>query len=121
MTKFPERLKLLREEAELSQNKLAELLKTSSASVSRWESNDHGVKADKVDAICKFFKVSPGWLLGYTDNRDDYGEEKKSVDVVGDFMDNLNKIFADSSVTEEMKQKLVLLAMESFMGQKQKK
>ncbi len=62
-----ERIKLLREERNLSQDKLAELTGISNASISRWENNLSDISGDNIIILCKFFGVTAGYLLGIED------------------------------------------------------
>jgi transcriptional regulator with XRE-family HTH domain len=64
-----ERLMILREEAGLTQEKLAEIFKTKKATISRYETGSRDPKLDMLIEFADFFKVSTDYLLGRTDNR----------------------------------------------------
>lgn len=65
---FPERLKKLRKEAELSQKSLALKLDTSQQNIGYWENGQRNPKRDKLTKIAEFFDVSIDYLLGTTDD-----------------------------------------------------
>ncbi len=64
-----ERLMILREEAGLTQEKLAEIFKTKKATISRYETGSRDPKLDMLIEFADFFKVSTDYLLGRTDKR----------------------------------------------------
>lgn len=73
-------LKILREEAGLSQNKLIEEiakppynLKISRRTLQYWESGERDIKSDKAQELADFFGVSVAYLLGYS------GDEKNEI------------------------------------------
>ena len=61
---FAERLKILRRELDMSQNKLADVLETTQRKISYWESGK--IEPDLVSLwkIADFFDVSIDYLLG---------------------------------------------------------
>lgn len=65
---FPERLKKLRKEAELSQKSLALKLDTSQQNIGYWENGQRNPKRDKLTKMAEFFDVSIDYLLGTTDD-----------------------------------------------------
>lgn len=65
---FPERLKKLRKEAELSQKSLASKLDTSQQNIGYWENGQRNPKRDKLTKMAEFFDVSIDYLLGTTDD-----------------------------------------------------
>lgn len=62
--KFPERVKELREEAGLSQRKLAEEINVSQANISRWEKGTQDPSTDWLIVLADYFKVTVDCLLG---------------------------------------------------------
>lgn len=64
---FGERLKELRQEKQLGQNKLAELLDLSNASISYWENGKQEPTASALFKLADFFNVSVDYLLGLED------------------------------------------------------
>ena len=61
---FCERLKELRTENGLSTTKLAEILKVTHATISRWENGKMTPTIDQLYNIAFYFKVSADYLIG---------------------------------------------------------
>lgn len=66
---FGIRLKELREEANINQEKLAEILNTYRANINRYEKRTREPDYDTLVKIADFFDVSADYLLGRTENR----------------------------------------------------
>lgn len=64
MSYFSTNLRFLREQRKLSQNKLAEYIKTSQANINRWEDGSISPGIDKVDSIADYFNIPISMLLG---------------------------------------------------------
>lgn len=67
MTKFSVRLKELRLEKHLTQDKLAQDLKLGQATISSYEANINRPNDEIICLICKYFNVSADYLLGLED------------------------------------------------------
>ena len=67
MEKFAERLKELREEQGLTQNKLEQALNLGNGTVGKWESMKRIPKMDSIIMLCNFFGVSSDYLIGLED------------------------------------------------------
>lgn len=67
MNKFAERLKELREEKKLSQNKLAKLTGLSQSIIGLWEQNLRTPTIDSIIILVKFFGVTSDYLIGLSD------------------------------------------------------
>ena len=65
--KFAERLKDLRIEKGIGQNKLAETLNLSNASISYWENCKQEPSASVIYKLSTYFNVSADYLLGISD------------------------------------------------------
>ena len=59
-----QRLKDLREDRELSQNDIANLLGTTRQQVSKWETGAQMMGVDKYVKLAEFYNVSVDYLLG---------------------------------------------------------
>lgn len=68
MKELGEKIKSLREEANLSQPKLAEILGVSKAVISFWENGINEPKARYIKALALLFNVSADYLLGIDEN-----------------------------------------------------
>lgn len=66
---FAQRLKVLRNEAKLSEKELAEILKVSVKTLKSWESGKTVARLCKAVAICTYFNISFNYLIGLTDDR----------------------------------------------------
>ena len=66
--KVAERMRNLREDKDLSQTDVAELLNTSQTVYSRYERNERSLPIEMLYELCKFYKVSADYILGLTDN-----------------------------------------------------
>lgn len=66
--KVAERIRNLREDKDLSQTDVAELLNTSQTVYSRYERNERSLPIEMLYELCKFYKVSADYILGLTDN-----------------------------------------------------
>ena len=67
MEKFSSRLKELRLENNLSQEKLAKLTNLSQASIAKWELKQRTPTLDNIITLCNFFKVSADYLIRLED------------------------------------------------------
>lgn len=71
MNVFPERLKELRLNNNLSQTTLAKALNVSQAAIARWEAGLQTPNIEFAVAIAKYFNVSTDYLLGLKNNNDE--------------------------------------------------
>ena len=62
------RLKHIREDRDLTQKDIANLLNTTCQQVSKWETGAQMMGVDKYIVLSKFYNVSVDYLLGLTDN-----------------------------------------------------
>ncbi len=75
-----ERLKLLRNEKDLSQRELANILNISNGTIAMYETNKRQPDNDTLSKIADFFNVSIDYLLGKTDIKKPQNiDEKYSV------------------------------------------
>ena len=64
---FKDKLRMLRENANLTQKELGEKIFASRSAVSKWELGN-GIPSDiNIDALCKLFSVTEEWLLDRED------------------------------------------------------
>ncbi len=64
--KIAQRIRELREDHDLNQTQIAELLKTSQTVYSRYERNERNLPIDYLYTLCKFYNVSADYMLGFT-------------------------------------------------------
>ena len=67
MNRFGERLKELRVESGISQQKIADDFKTTAATVSRWENGIQEPDIDTSISLANYFKTTTDYLLGRTE------------------------------------------------------
>ena len=63
-----ERLKQIREDHDLTQSDVAQLLKTTRQQVSKWETGTQMMGVDKFIILARYYNISLDWLLGLTDS-----------------------------------------------------
>ena len=64
---YYDRLKDIKEDNNLSQTDIANLLKTTRQQVSKWENGIQMMGVDKYIVLAEFYNVSVDYLLGLTD------------------------------------------------------
>ena len=67
MQTFIERLRGVREDNDLTQSDVANILKTTRQQVSKWETGTQMMGVDKYIVLAKYYNVSVDYLLGLTD------------------------------------------------------
>lgn len=67
--KLSNRLRLLREERDITQKKLGEILNTSDATINRYEKGIRNPDPSTIAFLATFFDVSADYLLGQTEDR----------------------------------------------------
>ncbi|MBE6730649.1 MAG: helix-turn-helix transcriptional regulator [Ruminococcaceae bacterium] len=65
---YYERLKDVREDRDLTQADVAEILKTTRQQVSKWETGAQMMGVDKYIILAKYYNVSVDYLLGLIEN-----------------------------------------------------
>lgn len=74
------RIKTLREENNLTQTELAEIVGVTKTTVSRWETGDIAtLKFDVLEILSKRFQVNPAWILGYEVQRNILSKEGETA------------------------------------------
>ena len=76
--KYYQRLKDLREDEDLIQNQVAEILKTTQQQYSRWETGEYQIPFDKAIELSEYYNVSLDYLAGRTNNKLGIGYIKQS-------------------------------------------
>lgn len=84
MSTIQNRLKILRTNEGITQEKLAKIINEklnenekpiSKMVISNWENNKHTIKPEKAQQLADYFGVSVGYLLGYSDDPKIYDDE----------------------------------------------
>lgn len=91
MSDFVKRLNQLMTEKNISQNKLAEMTGITQSSISDWANGKYKPRQDKVYLLSEALKVSPAYLLGYSDNKNlDQNTPKKDNSKIDRLYNQLN-------------------------------
>lgn len=104
-TKFPERLKSLRENRGISQRELRDQLGFSANAITGYESGKVLPRADNLVLIAEYFGVSCDYLLGYTVPR-----ERKEVQTL---TESLEKSSERSKRVRELVEEIMVLEREA--------
>lgn len=67
-----ERIRNLREDADLSQEKLAQLLHINQATYSRYETGDLEIPVSSIIKLAEFYSTSVDYLINLTDSMEPY-------------------------------------------------
>lgn len=76
--KYYQRLKDLREDKDLFQSQVAEVLKTSQKQYSRWETGEYQIPFDKAIELSEYYQVSLDYIAGRTNEKLGIGYTKQS-------------------------------------------
>ena len=106
---FAERLKSLRKEQNLTQQKIAEKLNISRGSYAQWETERTQPSSKSLETLANFFNVSTDYLLGNTDN-------KNSTKFEDDLEESLNtaKAFSGKPISEHDREVMREILTEMF-------
>ena len=63
---YQKRIKALREDADLTQTQIADMLGVAQTTYSQYERDKRPMPIDYLIALCKFYKVSADYMLGFT-------------------------------------------------------
>ena len=72
------RIRNLREDRDLTQSQLAEVLNISQRTYSRYENDERGIPIEIMDELADFHNTSVDYLIGRTDQRKPYPCSKKT-------------------------------------------
>ncbi|WP_332400867.1 helix-turn-helix domain-containing protein [Lactococcus laudensis] len=106
---FAERLKSLRKEQNLTQEKIAEKLNISRGSYAQWETERTQPSSKSLETLANFFNVSTDYLLGNTDN-------KNSTKFEDDLEESLNtaRAFSGKPISEHDREVMREILTEMF-------
>ena len=68
MGHYYKRLRELREDNDLTQQQVADILNVGLTTYRRWEVGDRTILTNVITDLCKLYKVSADYILGLTDN-----------------------------------------------------
>lgn len=125
---FSQRLKMLRQKANLTQKELAEKLGVSRGTIGMYEIGQRDPDTETLQKLSDIFGVSVDYLLGKTDVPnafipDDYSQKykitKRDILQYENFIQHVNAFFMDDKVAEEDKEKLFRDISELFWKAKE--
>ncbi len=67
--KYPERMRELRQDLDLSQEKIAKMLGVAQTTYSQYELDKRSMPIVYLVTLCKFYNVSADYMLGLTDKK----------------------------------------------------
>lgn len=80
---YMNRLKELRQKKGDTQEVVAKVMGVTRRGYQKWENEESQIKSDKAQQLADYFGVSVGYLLGFTDNKKVYDDEKVNIDYDG--------------------------------------
>lgn len=80
---YMNRLKELRQKKGDTQEVVAKAMGVTRRGYQKWENEESQIKSDKAQQLADYFGVSVGYLLGFTDNKKVYDDEKVNIDYDG--------------------------------------
>lgn len=66
---YAERMRALRQDSDLSQAQIADMLGIAQTTYSQYEQEKRSMPIEYLIALCKFYNVSADYMLGLTDKR----------------------------------------------------
>ena len=66
---YQERIRGLREDKDLTQKKIADMLGIAQTTYSQYELNKRPMPIDYLIALCKYYRVSADYILGLTNHK----------------------------------------------------
>lgn len=64
---YYKRIKEIREDRDIKQKKIAEILQTDQSYYSKYERGLHPMTADQIIILCKYYNLSADYMLGLSD------------------------------------------------------
>lgn len=99
MATFGERLRILRQQKELSIRKLADDLKYGKTTIANWENDNRFPDRETLIKLADFFNVTVDYLLGRTDNPNSFIQTMKYNN--HDYEFELDKLVLPNGLTYE--------------------
>lgn len=86
-----ERLIDIRVDADLKQEEMAEILKTTQSNYSRWENGTELIPLKKLSLLCNYFNVSMDYVIGKTRDEDGNGKHDINLKIIGSRLQMIRK------------------------------
>ena len=78
-----EKLLNIREDAELKQEEMAEILKTTQSNYSRWEGGKELIPLRKLNLLCNYFNIRMDYVIGISAEKDGFGKFELDAKTIG--------------------------------------
>ncbi len=104
---FGERLKFLRENKNILQKELANVLNTTSQTISGWEISRTKPDYDTLVKIANYFNVSVDYLLGNEKNANKYEQELKEKEILKKTLINIGYMQDGEDLSDEELERLM--------------
>ncbi len=91
ITMLNERLIDIRVDADLKQEEMAEILKTTQSNYSRWENGTELIPLKKLSLLCNYFNVSMDYVIGKTRDEDGNGKHDINLKIIGSRLQMIRK------------------------------
>lgn len=98
MFMISERLLDIRDEANLKQEDIAEILKVSQSNYSRWENGRELIPLNKLNMLCNYFKVRMDYVIGISRDSKCLKEYDFKKEIIGE---NLKKLREEKGITQK--------------------
>ena len=90
-----ERLKDIREDADLTQSEMAEILKTTQTNYSRWETLEQLIPLKKLTLLCNHFNVTMDYVIGRTRTSDNNNSKHNLfLNTIFSYKKKIKKVFS---------------------------
>ena len=93
-----ERLKDIREDNDLNQTEMAEILKTTQTNYSKWEKGTQLIPLKKLTILCNYFEVNMDYVIGITRNNSSNGKHNLDSRVIGE---RIKKLRSKYNITQK--------------------
>lgn len=86
-----ERLLDIRDAADLNQEDMAEILKTTQSNYSRWENGTELIPLKKMSLLCNYFNISMDYIIGKSQKESGNGKHEINLKIMGSRIKNFRK------------------------------
>ncbi len=108
-----ERLLDIREDADMKQDEMAELLKTTQSNYSRWENGKELIPLKKLNLLCNYFNVSMDYVIGFTRKNIPNGKHEINLKIIGK---NIKTLREKNNITQIQLAKLLNTSQSTISG-----
>lgn len=99
-----DRIKDIRENSDITQEQIAQILNVARSTYAGWENNIDNIPLKKLNAFCNYFNVSLDYACALTNKREFYSNKEITKEVVGN---NLKRIRISNNDTQDYISKII--------------